>query len=126
VNVEALLRGAEKLCGVYPVAGATERIATLGKRYQQVAESVALYEEKVRKQHSRLEKMNKNTNLRSRAQDDHEEDLDLGPMTSTTEHGAVEEDTRLEEQEIRELEMKKRTLEERVTGMEKDLGGLLR
>lgn len=31
-----------------------------------------------------------------------------------------------EEQEIRELERKKRTLEERVSGMERDLGGLLR
>lgn len=31
-----------------------------------------------------------------------------------------------EEQEIRDLERKKQTLEDRVSGMERDLGGLLR
>lgn len=61
---------------------------------------------------------------------------DFGPE----EHGSVREydDTKLtevlitaedlenEEQEIRELERKKRALEDRVSGMERDLGGLLR
>jgi hypothetical protein len=36
------------------------------------------------------------------------------------------EDMQREEAEIRELEQKKKALEERVTGMEKDLGGLMR
>ena len=37
-----------------------------------------------------------------------------------------DEDLRREEERIAELERKKRTLEERVNGIEKDLGGLLR
>ena len=36
------------------------------------------------------------------------------------------EDLEVEEAEIRELERKKKGLEDRVTGMERDLGGLMR
>ena len=36
------------------------------------------------------------------------------------------EDIQKEEEAIRDLEIKKRTLEDRVSGMERDLGGLLR
>ena len=36
------------------------------------------------------------------------------------------EDLEREEQEVKELERKKRGLEERVEGMERDLGGLMR
>ena len=36
------------------------------------------------------------------------------------------EDLEREEEEIKELESRKRMLEDRVTGMERDLGGLLR
>lgn len=36
------------------------------------------------------------------------------------------EDVQKEEEEIQELEKKRRALEDRVSGMEKDLGGLLR
>lgn len=42
----------------------------------------------------------------------------VAPMTK--------EDLMREEEEIRELERKKRGLEDRVTGMERDLGGLMR
>jgi len=35
-------------------------------------------------------------------------------------------DFKLEQEEIQELEKKKRALEDRVAGMERDLGGLLR
>lgn len=38
----------------------------------------------------------------------------------------TEEEFRMEEQGIVELEKRKKVLEERVTGMEKDLGGLMR
>lgn len=38
----------------------------------------------------------------------------------------TEEDLKREEENIKELEFKKRTLEDRVNGMEKDLGGILR
>ncbi|KAI9662549.1 MAG: hypothetical protein M1821_008716 [Bathelium mastoideum] len=38
----------------------------------------------------------------------------------------TEDDMKTEEEEIRELERKKQALEDRVTEMEKDLGGLMR
>lgn len=72
------------------------------------------------KQASQLERRNKG--------DYHDDDDDLENVAAkgTSEAMRTEEDIRLEEQEIKELEMKKRALEERVAGMEKDLGGLLR
>jgi DASH complex subunit Spc34 len=109
---------------ISPVAGATEKIASLRNRYRQIGESVALHGEKVSKQQSKLERMNKSSDF-SQSQDE-EEDYGKGGAHQAAEPTVTEEDLRLEEQEIKELELKKRTLEERVTGMEKDLGGLLR
>lgn len=112
---------------VSPVPGATEKIASLRNRYRQTAESVALYEEKVMKQQSRLEKKNKGAGLgRSQSQDDDGIDIDTGLALTDAGNTVTDDDLRLEEQEIKEFEMRKRALEERVTGMEKDLGGLLR
>jgi hypothetical protein len=63
---------------------------------------------------------------------DYEDDED---MLEAEDHGAdageyvapmTKEDLMREEEEIRELERKKRGLEDRVTGMERDLGGLMR
>lgn len=110
---------------ISPVAGANEKIASLRNRYRQISESVAVYEEKVSKQQSRLERMNKSSDFGSQSQDE-EEDFEDGGVHQTAGPGVTEEDIRLEEQEIKQLELKKRTLEERVAGMEKDLGGLLR
>ena len=107
-----------------PVAGATEKIASLRNRYRQIAESVALYEEKVMKQQARLERLNKGSDFGSQSQDEDEEDLETRHSKGTSEAAVTEEDLRLEEQEIKEFELKKRALEERVTGMEKDLSGL--
>jgi hypothetical protein len=107
-----------------PVAGATEKIASLRNRYRQIGESVALYEDRVSKQQSKLERMNKSAEFGSQSQD--EEDYAEGAVHQAAEPTVTEDDLRLEEQEIKELELKKRTLEERVAGMEKDLGGLLR
>ena len=106
------------------MAGATEKITSLRNRYRHIAESIAIYEEKVLKQQSKLERMNKSSDLGSQPQDN-DSDYDEG-MQQVFEPGMTEEDLRLEEQEIKELELKKRALEERVTGIEKDLGGLLR
>jgi type IV secretory pathway VirD2 relaxase len=106
------------------VVGATEKIASLRNRYRHTAESIAIYEEKVLKQQSKLERMNKSSDFGSQSQDE-DGDCEEG-MQQVFEPGMTEEDLRLEEQEIKELELKKRALEERVTGIEKDLGGLLR
>lgn len=110
---------------VSPVAGAAEKIASLRNRYRQIGESIAIYEEKVAKQQLKLERMNKSSEFVSESQDEEDDDEDGGvhPAAGAT---VTEEDLRIEEQEIKDLELKKRTLEERVAGMEKDLGGLLR
>ena len=106
------------------MVGATEKIASLRNRYRAIADSVAVYEEKVSKQQSKLERLNKVSDFGSHSQDE-DGDYDEQSMHQAEGPSVTEEDLRLEEQEVRELEMKKRSLEERVTGMEKDLGGLL-
>ena len=121
VNVEVLLAGAEKLCTVYPVAGASERIETLRNKYREIAESISHHEAKVSQQQTKLNRLNKSS--------DHAQDTDedeVGTPGKSVEIMASEQDLEAEAQEIRELEAKKRTLEERVSGMEKDLGGLMR
>ena len=126
INVEVLLRGAEKLCSVYPIAGAPEKIAALRNRHQQVSEAVAHYEGRVSKQAAQLERMNKSQDFGSGYEDEEEEVIDENTPSNTGENQITEEDIQRELEEIRELEQKKRILEERVSGMERDLGGLLR
>ncbi|KIW89139.1 uncharacterized protein Z519_09991 [Cladophialophora bantiana CBS 173.52] len=123
VNVEVLLRGAEKLCEVYTVAGATDRIRVLRSRHREVAGSIAMLEEKVSKQQSLLDRRNLALNSEER-EDEQEQDQD--PMDHNDAVGFLEEDFQVEEEEIRELEARKKALEERVSDMERDLGGLLK
>ncbi|KAG9549727.1 DASH complex, subunit Spc34, partial [Aureobasidium melanogenum] len=47
IDVELLLRGAEKLCRVYPIPGAFDRIGELRNRYAQLSANIAHYEERV-------------------------------------------------------------------------------
>jgi uncharacterized protein (DUF2164 family) len=123
LDVEVLLRGAEKLGEVYVMDGAKEKIAELRSRYARVQTSLHHYEQKVVKQTRELEKMNKQGDWDGDSPDEGllEEDMDGEDTAAVT-----DELIRQEEEEIRELERKKRELEDRVSGMEKDLGGLLR
>ncbi|KAI9736028.1 MAG: hypothetical protein M1834_001494 [Cirrosporium novae-zelandiae] len=123
MDVELLLEGAEKLCAVYPMPGAAEKIDALRARYQQLSESISQYEAGVRDQASQLERM-----YRSQ---EHDSDQDMDPDNVSREEEEVveeftKEDIMREEEEIRELEKKKASLQERVSGMERDLGGLMR
>jgi hypothetical protein len=124
VNVEVLLRGAEKLGEVYVLDGAKEKIAALRQRHARLKTNLAHYEGKVAKQARELEKMNRPGNW-DRDEDD-EEDYEEEDQLNEEEVVITDEDLRREEEEIRELETKKKELEDRVSGMEKDLGGLLR
>ncbi|PVH87803.1 DASH complex, subunit Spc34 [Cadophora sp. DSE1049] len=129
IDIEVLLRGAEKLNNVYSVAGVPERIQGLRKRYVQILGGLEFYEEKVRRQMRDLERINRGGTPGD--EDDEEfEDEDMegeeGFGGREEEIEVTEEDLRAEEEEIRELERKKEELEARVKGMEKDLGGLLR
>ena len=62
--------------------------------------------------------------------EDEANDLDDGNPTiavpADEEIYIAPDDLRREEEEIRELEKKKRALEDRISGMERDLGGFLR
>lgn len=110
VDVNILLRGAEKLCGVYELPGATERIANLRARYKNGLSTAGYYEEKVQGQAATLANLNRDW------MDEDEEE----------EEKWTEEDLRREEEEARELEGKKRELQARLRAMEKDYAGLMR
>lgn len=120
VDVEILLQGAEKLCGVYPLAGAPERIAAQRAKYAHGRSTLAYYEAKVEEQAETLRRMNKDHWM-----DDDDDDEDGGPDGGGNHEITTEEELRRTEAEVRELERKKKELQERLRGMGKDLGGLL-
>ena len=114
-----------------PIPGATDRIAELRQRHQQLLANIAHYEDRVSRNTQELQLMNRPTSRTGYGRDDDEYDveteaLDNDQGTTSTNVPLTKEDLRREEEEIRELERKKRGLEERVTGMERDLGGLAR
>lgn len=129
IDVEALLHGAEKLAAVYPIAGAGERIAQLRRRHQQLAANIEHYEGRVTLQTRELEKMHRPSGMSDYGDEDEDEIMAEGVEVDEKDDLAApmtKEDLMREEEEIRELERKKRGLEDRVTGMERDLGGLMR
>ncbi|KAI1959572.1 hypothetical protein LOZ58_004381 [Ophidiomyces ophidiicola] len=117
INLEILLQGAELLCNVYPVVGAKDKIHSLRQRYQDISTSLSGLEERVADQAEQLERMNH---------------LDAYESDEATQHAqpstvdVTDEDIQRERDEIAELENRKRVLERRVNGMEKDLEGLLK
>lgn len=121
VDVEVLLEGAERLLAVYPIPGAADRITQLRRRHQQLAANIAHYETVVGQQSVELARMNQPT---------YDDAVDIGDILddepTVSAPPMTKEDLEREEAEIQELERKKKTLEDRVTGMERDLGGLLR
>lgn len=122
VNVEVLLKGAEKLCEVYNVEGATEKIASIRQRHQTVASSIVDYQARVLQQQSKLNRFNSGSGYE-------DQDNNLGGVIASEPVQAkvlTEADLQAEEAEIRELEDRKKALEARVSGMGKDLEGLLR
>ncbi|KAK0264113.1 hypothetical protein LTR91_021286 [Friedmanniomyces endolithicus] len=130
IDVDVLLEGAEKLAAVYPIPGAADRIDSLRTRYQELAASIAHYEDRVGRNAQELQLMNRPSS-RGGYRDQNDESVAAGGAAGPeqVDSGTAKmtiEDLRREEEEVKELERKKRGLEERVTGMEKDLGGLMR
>mgnify|MGYP003622958650 CR=1 FL=1 len=125
MDVEILLKGAEKLGEVYVLEGAKEKIAALRARHARVTASLSHYEGKVARQARELERMNRPDDWEGEETDNGDEEAQNGE-DGYEEVEIKEEDLRREEEEIKELERKKRELEDRVSGMERDLGGLLR
>lgn len=122
VDVEVLLEGAERLLNVYAIPGANESISHLRRRYEQLKNNIAYHEQRVAKQSEALAGRKGYGNVED---EDDNEDQDE-PMQDVAYTAMSAEDIEAEEKEVRELEAKKKALEERVAGMEKDLGGLMR
>ncbi|KAI9892607.1 MAG: hypothetical protein M1814_001300 [Vezdaea aestivalis] len=124
IDIDILLSGADRLCRVYPIPGALDKISNLRRRHKQLESSITHHEARVERQTARLYEV-KNVEGDQAAskeiQDDVLEDDDVEEVEEIS-----EADLRLVEEETRQLERKKRMLEERVSGMEKDLGGLSR
>ncbi|EEH03592.1 conserved hypothetical protein [Histoplasma capsulatum G186AR] len=125
VDVKVLLRGAEMLCNVYPIPGAQEQISTLRHRHEHLSASIAHLESRIAEQAAQLQRMNRSQ--------DYSSDYDPAELETSTEvlnaevsPHVTEEDLRREILEIHELEARKQKLEERMTGMERDLGELMR
>ncbi|KAK8183492.1 DASH complex subunit Spc34 [Phyllosticta capitalensis] len=122
IDVETLLEGAEKLCGVYHIPGVNEKIAQLRQRHARLQSNIDHYEMRVAEQQVQLARQN-------RHRGDYEND---SPPASEPEPEPEEpaeapltiEDLQREEEEIRELEKKKRGLEDRVNSMGRDLRGV--
>ena len=127
LDVEVSLHGAEKLAAVYPIPGATDKIAQLRRRHQQLQANIAHYEARVNEQTRELQALNRPTSRSgySGSEEGAEEDVD-GDGEATVKIVMTKEDLAREEDDIKELERKKKGLEERVEGMERDLGGLMR
>ncbi|KKF93787.1 DNA replication regulator SLD2 [Ceratocystis platani] len=119
VDVEVLLRGAEKLCTVYSPAGVAARISQIRNKHANLANTMAYYENKVAEQSLQLEAMNKDWMDEDGMKHEEEEEENENDSIVIT-----EEDLRAEEEEVRELDRKKRDLQNRLRAMEKDLGGL--
>ncbi|KAK7431599.1 hypothetical protein QQZ08_001817 [Neonectria magnoliae] len=116
VDVSVLLRGAETLCGVYELPGARERIAALRSKQAHCKNTMAYYEARVAEQAEQLASLNRD--WMDDDDEEEEEEQDGGEVWT-------EADLRREEEEAREMEIKKRELQTRLRAMEKDLGGLM-
>ncbi|KAF6815595.1 dash complex subunit spc34 [Colletotrichum sojae] len=123
VDVEVLLRGATKLCGVYALPGALERIPQIRSRYAHQTNTLAYYEAKVAEQQAALERMNKDHWMGDGDEEEEQEEED--DDKDEDEDFMTQEDLRAEEEVVRDLDRKKRELQQRLRAMEKDLGGLL-
>ncbi|KAG7114871.1 hypothetical protein HYQ44_007990 [Verticillium longisporum] len=126
VDVEVLLRGAEKLCGVYALPGAEARIAALRGRWGRNANTAAYYEARVAELTASMERAKGQWGYEDEEDEEQDEDEDEDEDGGAHDgHVMTEEDLRAEEEEVRELERKKRELQARLRAMDKDLGGLL-
>lgn len=88
-------------------------------RHETIAESIAQLEDRVATNTAELDQMRQ-------SYDEDEDDVYTAASTTQSENPPVtDDDIEQEMAEIRELERRRRTLEERVTGMDRDLGGLI-
>jgi predicted nucleic acid-binding Zn-ribbon protein len=102
-----------------------EKINSLRARHEQLTTSIDRYEARIAKQTTQLDRMNRRDTHEE--EDEPYDDPDDGEVQTLPEQVPITaEDIEREEEELRELEKKKRGLLDRVSSMERDLGGLLR
>ncbi|KAF9873567.1 DASH complex subunit Spc34 [Colletotrichum karsti] len=118
VDVEVLLEGATKLCGVYALPGALEKIPQLRQRYAHQTNTLAYYEAKVAEHQAALERMNKDHWMGDDNEPEEDDDDD-------DDEAMTEEDLRAEEETLRDLDRKRRELQQRLKTMDEDLNGLM-
>ncbi|KAK0721529.1 DASH complex subunit Spc34 [Apiosordaria backusii] len=120
VDIEILLQGAEKLCGVYALPGALERIPQLRRKWEMQGHTLQYYEQKVAEQQQQLEEQ------MNQWDDDGDEDEEMEDADAANKRDYItEEDVRRDEEEVRALERRKRELQARLRQVEGDLGGLM-
>jgi len=105
-----------------PIPEASEKTASLRRRYQRLATSIDHYEKRVAEQAVQLNRMNRPRDFDDDA--DHE-GMFAAQQAPLEDMQFTEEDMRREEEEVKELERKRRILEERVSAMEKDISGVM-
>ncbi|KAF2101759.1 DASH complex, subunit Spc34 [Rhizodiscina lignyota] len=124
VDVDVLLEGAEKLCAVYPIPGAMEKVHDLRQRHVRLAESIEYYEARAKEQASKLQRLHRPRDFET---EDDEEDTPSEQQSQAAQEAFMPEvDVKKEEEEIRELERKRQILEERVNALGRDITGVLR
>lgn len=116
VDIEILLQGAERLCAAYQTPGTMDRIAALRQRHDKISTSIRSYEGQISQQQSSMNRFNTGSVEEDVAFDANDEIRMI----------FNEQDLAAEDAAIKELEAKKKALEARVAGMERDLGGLMR
>ena len=117
VDLEILLQGAEKLCAAFDMPGVLDRIVTIRARHEQISVSIARLEDKVTRQQSSLGRWNAGV-------EDADDQENTVAFTNIVLQAYTEQDFRAEQDVVKVLEARKKELEERIAGMERDLGGL--
>lgn len=89
------------------------------QRYSRLEASIEYYENRLSEQTKQLSKISRSRDYIEDEQEDLEAEPDLPAFQPMT-----EEDLRREEEEVKQLERKKRGLEDRVNSMGRDISGL--
>lgn len=111
-----LLPFSDQICS--PVAGAQEKITSLRYRHELISDSIANLDDRVARNTVELDQM------RDSYGDDYD-DYDTAGSLQPEAPEVTDDDIERELEEIRDLERRKRVLDARVTGMERDLGALM-
>lgn len=124
VDLSLLLHGAKKLAQIHPVPGVLERISGLQQRAQQLETNIAYYEARLAEQKTEMERMHNPVGVPDHSVDEVEDTLrDKLTLLQT---GAPADDPAAINNDIQQLEERKKALEDRVSGMDRDLNALAR